>query len=112
MPRRAALVGGGVVTVRHLGDIIIWMGAVVGGLTAIGGFLYWVAVRPFRRWLREQIGQVREATEQTRDAAEAVHAEVTPNHGSSMKDQLTRTEQKVDQLDRRFTDHLINHPGG
>ena len=99
-------------TIRHLGDIIIWFGAVAAALTAIGGFLYWVAVRPFRRWLREQIGQVREATEQTRDAAEKVQAEVTPNHGSSMKDQLTRTELKVDQLDRRFTDHLINHPGG
>ncbi len=99
-------------TIRHLGDLIIWVGGVAPGLTATGGFLYWVAVRPFRRWLREQIEQVRETAEETRDAANAVHAEVTPNHGSSMKDQLTRTEAKVDQLDRRFTDHLINHPGG
>lgn len=99
-------------TVKDFGDALIYLGALAAALTAIGGLLYWVAVRPFRRWLREQIGEVRETAEQTRVAAAAVHAEVTPNHGSSMKDAVTRTEQKVDQLDRRFTDHLINHPGG
>ena len=99
-------------TIKHLGDLIIWAGGVAAALTAIGFLVYRVFVRAFIRWLKEQIVQTREAATETRDAANAVQAEVTPNHGSSMKDQLTRTEQKVDQLDRRFTDHLINHPGG
>lgn len=98
-------------TIRDLGDALIYLGAVAAALSAIGGLLYWTAVRPFRRWLREQIREMRTAAEETRDATNAIQGEVTPNHGSSLKDAVTRTELKVDRLDQRFTDHLTNHPG-
>ena len=98
-------------TVRDLGDLLIYLGAVAGGLTALGFFVYRVFVRAFVRWLKEQIVETREQVEAARESAEAVHAEVTPNHGSSLKDAVVRTEAKVDLLDRRFTDHLLNHPG-
>jgi hypothetical protein len=98
-------------TIKHLGDLIIWVGAVAAALTAIGGLFYWVAVRPFRRWLKEQINQTRGAVEAVQETAQAVHAEVTPNHGSSLKDAVTRTEVKVDALAQRFADHIDHHPG-
>lgn len=98
-------------TIKHLGDLIIWIGAVAAALSATGWFVYRVFVRAFVRWLKEQITETRGQVEAARETAEAVHAEVTPNHGSSLKDAVVRTETKVDQLDRRFTDHLINHPG-
>ncbi|WP_433225627.1 hypothetical protein [Actinomadura formosensis] len=105
-------------TIKDLGDLIIWAGGVAAALSAIGFLVYRVFVRAFVRWLKEQIvetrqelGETRQALGETKQTAEAVHAEVTPNHGTSLKDAVTRTEQKVDQLDRRFTDHLINHPG-
>lgn len=91
-------------TIKNLGDLLIYLGAVAAAISAIGYLAYRVIWRPFVRTLKAELGA-------TRQTAEAVHAEVSPNHGSSMKDAVTRTEQKVDQLDRRFTDHLINHPG-
>lgn len=99
-------------TLKDLGDFVIYLGAFAAALSAIGYLLYRVAWTPFVRTLRAELGATREAAEAVQSTAEAVHAEVTPNHGSSLKDAVTRTEQKVDQLDRRFTDHLINHPGG
>lgn len=46
--------------------------------------------------------------------------ELSPNHGTSIKDQVTetattsaRTERKVDKLDKRLTDHIRDgHQGG
>jgi hypothetical protein len=40
-----------------------------------------------------------------------VHAEVTPNHGSSLKDAVDRTEAAVAELDKRMTEHIRYHPG-
>lgn len=91
-------------TIKHLGDLIIWAGAVAAGLSAIGWLVYRLFVRPGVRWLREQVTE-------TRTVAEAVHAEVTPNHGGSLKDAVTRTEIKVDALSQRLADHISNHPG-
>lgn len=40
---------------------------------------------------------------------ETVIAELKPNGGSSIKDQVTRLEAKVDMLFEMFTDHLKNN---
>lgn len=99
-------------TVRDLTDLVIYAGAVAGALSAIGWLVYRVFVRSFVRWLREQIEQTRDHAVQARESAEAVEAEVTPNSGSSLKDQVTRTEVKVDALGQRLADHIMNHPRG
>lgn len=37
-------------------------------------------------------------------------SELKPNSGSSMKDSLTRVEQKTDKMFDLLIDHLKNHP--
>jgi flagellar biosynthesis/type III secretory pathway M-ring protein FliF/YscJ len=98
-------------TIKNLGDLLIYLGAIAGALTAIGWLIYRVGVRPFVRWLKTEITETREQVTQTRDAAEAVQAEVSHNHGHSIKDVVDRTERKVDDITRRFDAHLTNHPG-
>ncbi len=99
-------------TFRDLGDIILYLGGVATALAAIWLVLRWAVLRPLKRWIGEQIRQVKQGTEAVQETANAVKAEVTPNHGNSLKDAVTRTEIKLDALTRRFDDHLINHPRG
>ena len=40
---------------------------------------------------------------------EDIVAELKPNSGSSMKDQVTRLEEKMDRLFDMMFDHLQNH---
>jgi hypothetical protein len=96
-------------TVRHLGDLIIYLGAVAGALAAIGALLRWGVVKPLKRWLA---AEVRGPLDETRTSAAAIEAEVSHNHGTSLKDAVTRTEVAVQTLSARFDDHLINHPKG
>lgn len=107
------------ITVREVGDVILYLGAVATALVAIGALLRWAIVRPIKKWITEQISPVRQTavaveknTQAVMETADKVHAEVTPNHGGSLKDVVTRTELKVDVLAQRFDDHLINHPKG
>ncbi|WP_301177243.1 hypothetical protein [Actinomadura geliboluensis] len=79
---------------RDVGAAVIYLGMIAGALAAIGIVVRVVVVRPLQKWLREQI----------KPQLAEVHAEVTPNHGGSIKDQVTR-------IDQRLTDHLTNHPG-
>ena len=97
------------VTIKNLGDAVIYLGAVAAALAAIGVVARFAVLRPLKSWIREQIQPV---MHETRDAANAVQAEVSPNHGHSIKDVVDRTERKVDTLGERFDDHLRNHPGG
>jgi ribosome recycling factor len=41
---------------------------------------------------------------------EDIMAELKPNSGSSMKDQVTRLETKMDKLFDLMIDHLKDHP--
>lgn len=43
-------------TVRGLGDVIIYLGAVAGALTAVGVLARWCVVRPLKRWLAAEVG--------------------------------------------------------
>lgn len=96
-------------TVRHLGDLIIYTGAVAAALAAIGALLRWGVVRPLKNWLAAEIGI---PLRDTRSRAQAIEAEVSHNHGTSLKDAVVRTEVAVQTLTARFDDHLINHPKG
>ena len=96
-------------TVRHVGDLTIYAGAVAAALTAIGALLRWGVVKPLQRWLADEVrGPLRE----TRTSAAAIQAEVSHNHGASLKDAVGRTEVEVTMLRQRFDDHLTNHPRG
>lgn len=99
-------------TVKDLSDFVIYAGAFAAALSAIGYLLYRIAVRPTLRWLKAEIGATREELGATRQTAEAVHAEMSPNHGSSLRDAVDRAEVKLDSLDGRLAEHIRNHPGG
>lgn len=67
-------------------------------VAAAGATVLW-----FKRWVRKQVAE----------PMAAVHKEVSPDHGASMKDAVNRTEQAVNELTRRFDDHLLlGHSGG
>ncbi|MCI0687226.1 MAG: hypothetical protein L0Y54_08325 [Sporichthyaceae bacterium] len=93
-------------TIRNLGDLIIYAGAVAAALAAIGAVLRLVVVRPLKAWLAEHI------QEQITKPLGEVHTEVHPNHGASLRDAVTRTERKVTALRKQFDAHLRNHHGG
>lgn len=87
--------------VRTVGDALIYLGYLAAALAAIGVVVRVAVVRPLQKWLREQI----------KPQLAEVHAEVTPNHGGSMKDAVGRIETAQKTLAARFEDHLSNHPG-
>lgn len=90
---------------RELGDAVIWLGAVAGALGALAIVARYVIVRPLRAWITEQI------THRVAGPLDAVQAEVTPNSGTSMRDQITRIERTVELLSVRLDDHIRLHPG-
>ena len=87
---------------KDVGDVILYAGGVATALAAIGALLRYLVLRPLQRWITEQVKQ----------PVDAVHAEMSPDHGHSLRDAVNRTEAKVDALGQRFEDHLINHPRG
>lgn len=84
-------------TIVHLGNLIIYIGAVVTAMTGILFAGRWVIVRPLKKWIEEQIQPVKD--------------EVSRNGGSSMKDSSVRTEEKVDALAESLLAHITDHPG-
>lgn len=97
-------------TFKEFGDLLIYLGAVAAALSAIAWLLYRVAWRPFVRTLKAELGATREAAEAGTLTAEAVHAEMSPNHGTSLRDAVDRAEVKLDSLDERLSDHIRDHP--
>ena len=49
------LLGSGGITLRQLGNTIIYIGAVAGALAAIGLLIHSAIVRPLRKFLRNEI---------------------------------------------------------
>jgi hypothetical protein len=100
-------------TVRHLGDLVIYLGAIAAALGTIGALLRWGFIKPLKRWLIKEIGvpldKARLMAVDTNSKAAAIEAEVSHNHGSSLKDAVVRTEIAVDTLTLRFDDHLKTH---
>jgi hypothetical protein len=80
---------------------VIYAGELAGAVVAIGAVARFVIVNPLKKWLREQI----------KPNLDAVHSEVTANHGSSLKDAVDRTETAVDELRVALRDHVEHHPG-
>jgi hypothetical protein len=80
------------VVLQAAAQLAIVIGAIAAGVV-------WL-----RKWLRQQVSEPlgRMQTDVT-----SVQAEVSPNHGASMKDAVDRTERKLDAMVRRFEDHLL-----
>lgn len=98
-------------SVRDVGDLVIYAGAVAGALGAIGVLLRVLVVRPIRARINEQIEtHVSRKLTTVGDQVGEVQAEVSPNRGKSMADAVNRTEVKVDHLANRLDSHLIHHP--
>lgn len=98
------------VTIKDLGDLVLYLGAVAAALGAIGVVFRYVFLRPLQRWIAEQI------TSKISGPLHTVKSEVTSNGGSSMKDRVGNTNQavkildaKVTTLSERFDRHLENH---
>ena len=66
------------IDIRLIGDGIIYIGAVVAALTALGIFLRIVVVRPLMKKLREEL--------------------------------ISPSLNKLEDIDKRLSDHLNNHP--
>lgn len=87
------------ITLKDVGDFLIYIGAVAAALAAIGVFLRFVILRPLVNYLKEHL-QV---------PLNKVHDEVNPNSGKSMKDQLNRIDSKLSLYMEKFDEHLKNH---
>lgn len=75
-------------------DLIVYLGGGAGALLAIGAVLRWL-------W---------RANRRIVVIVDAVQ-ELSPNHGHSIKDQVTDTAKDVAEIKAAFADHLNNHPG-
>jgi hypothetical protein len=69
-----------------------WAGFILTVLSILG------AVGVIARWIVKKY-------------VEDIVSELKPNSGSSMKDQVTRLEDKMDKLFDLMIDHLKDHPG-
>ncbi len=88
-------------TVQHLGNALIWLGSLASGLIALAVIGRYVIVRPLKRWIAQQL----------QEHIQPIAAEVTHDHGASLKDSTVRTEQKVDSLAADLREHINHHPG-
>lgn len=70
-------------TIKALGDIVIWIGAIAGALYAIWLMLRAAVVNPIRK---------------------SIGAELSP-----VTDRLKEVEQKMTNLDTRMSDHIATH---
>lgn len=108
-------------TVREIGDIIIYIAAFVTAIGAIILFLQRFLITPMKKALKEEIT----------DLVKEIHDQVTPNGGGSLKDDVTlmrqessdlrrilevhmmeeapRVRAQLDQLQRMFDLHMIEH---
>lgn len=84
------------VDIKTLGDFVLYLGALATALIALGALLRYVVLRPLKNWIKEQVG----------DPVAEIHHEVTPNSGSSMKDDMTGVREAVDALNKHLTTHI------
>jgi replicative DNA helicase len=115
------------VSIQDLGGLVQYAGGIATALIAIGGVAYAVVVRPLKRWftklvderLQPQLATANEQLDSAQGKLSGIEAEVTNNHGSSMKDAVQRVEQQTARLEttvttlaHQLTSHITNHPGG
>lgn len=66
-------------TLRDVGELVIWLGAIAGALLAIAALLRFTVVKPLKHWLNEQVVK---PAETAATKAEAAADQITPNGGT------------------------------
>lgn len=89
-------------TVSELGELIIWVGAVLGALLVMGAFLRMAVVNPLKRNTNAELETVK------KDISKVLR-EVAPETGPSMGERVRVVEIGVASLDQRMSDHLLTH---
>ena len=90
-------------TVKDLGDVTVWVGAVAGALITIGFLSRVLFLRPLKAWITKDFAP------RILEPLQAVKAEVTENEGRSLKDAVVRVEARLATLTARFEDHITLH---
>lgn len=70
------------ITVRHLGDLVIYAGAIAAALAALAVVARYVIVQPLKRFIAH-----------------------------TLEEAFSATVHRVTALERRFDDHVTSHPG-
>lgn len=86
------------ITLRDALDFLIYLGAVTGALAAIWIFLRVAIVRPIKQWIKNQV-----VTPVNR-----IHAEVTPNGGHSIKDDVTGIKSDIETVRTTLHKHMTD----
>lgn len=84
------------IDLKTLGDLVLYLGGIATALAAIAFLFRRAVLTPLKTWIKEQVG----------DPVRDIHHEVTPNSGSSMKDDLTGVRETVDNLAKHLTAHI------
>lgn len=84
------------IDLKTLGDLVLYLGAVATALVAIAYLFRRIVLLPLKAWIKEQVG----------DPVQEIRHEVTPNSGSSMKDDMSSVRESVDALTEQLTGHI------
>ncbi|MEV0151580.1 MULTISPECIES: hypothetical protein [unclassified Nonomuraea] len=84
------------IDIKSVGDVVLYLGAIATALIAVGALLRYVVLRPLKRWITEQVG----------DPVQEIRHEVTPNSGSSMKDDVAGVREAVEDLNKNLAAHI------
>lgn len=75
-------------TVKEVGDIIIYIAAFVTAIGAIILFVHKFLIIPMKKVLKEEVT----------DLVKEIHDQVTPNGGGSLKDDVTLIRQDLEEV--------------
>lgn len=89
-------------TVRALGELIIWAGAICTALFAIGMLLRVAVVNPLKRNTNAELETVKANVQK-------VLTEVAPESGVRMSERLYGVELRLGAVENRISDHVITH---
>lgn len=89
-------------TLRDLGELIIWVGSIAAALLGIGAFLQIVVVKPIKRNMNREWTAVKEQTDK-------LLAEVAPENGVGMSERMKFLEFRIGALETRYSDHLLRN---
>lgn len=84
------------IDLKTVGDVVLYLGGLATALAAITYLVRRAVLTPLKAWIKEQVGR----------PLQEVHHEVTPNSGSSMKDDVTGVRETVDNLAKHLTSHI------
>lgn len=77
-------------TLKELGDLVIWAGGVALALTAIIGLVHITVVRPLKHWLKEQIATPLKETEKSLKTSNGQSAGQYIENSSNMLDKIEK----------------------